>query len=196
MYFGAGVKMGKSELVNAIAAHLIQEHHLPVYCIKPEEALPKSYKMLASKVAGKIFHDPTIPFDHKAYDKAAEIIGDKAIFQDIYQFVDWDNLKEDIMYTVVNDGVQDVIIDPVTCLTNGLSASAANEHLQLMTAELSAMAKDMDFTAYIFCHLKAPDGTPHERGGEVLSTQFAGSRAMMRSCNYMIGLEGNKDPRS
>jgi hypothetical protein len=28
----------------------------------------------------------------------------------------------------------------------------------------------------------------------VLSAQFAGSRAMMRSCNYMIGLQGNKHP--
>ena len=57
------------------------------------------------------------------------------------------------------------------------------------------MAKDLNFTAYIFCHLKAPTtGQPHERGGQVLSTQFTGSRAMMRSCNYMIGMEGNKDP--
>jgi len=76
-----------------------------------------------------------------------------------------------------------------------MGASQANELLVSMTAELSAMAKDLDFTAYIFCHLKAPtQGEPHERGGSVLSTQFAGSRAMMRSCNYMIGLEGNKDP--
>ena len=28
----------------------------------------------------------------------------------------------------------------------------------------------------------------------MLSSQFAGSRAMMRSCNLMIGLQGNKSP--
>jgi len=27
-----------------------------------------------------------------------------------------------------------------------------------------------------------------------LSSQFAGSRAMARSCNLMLGLEGNRDP--
>ena len=27
-----------------------------------------------------------------------------------------------------------------------------------------------------------------------MSSQFAGSRAMARSCNYMLGLEGNRDP--
>jgi len=35
---------------------------------------------------------------------------------------------------------------------------------------------------------------PHEYGGDVMSAQFAGSRAMMRSCNLMLGLAGNKDP--
>ena len=43
--------------------------------------------------------------------------------------------------------------------------------------------------------MRNPDsGLPHERGGKVLSSQFAGSRAMARSCNYMFGLEGNRDP--
>ena len=35
---------------------------------------------------------------------------------------------------------------------------------------------------------------PHGRGGSISSPQFAGSRAMERSCHMMIGLEGNKDP--
>jgi twinkle protein len=186
--------MGKSELVNAIAAHIIKEHDKPVYMIKPEEALGKSYKLLLGKIAGRIFHDPNIPFDYDAFDQADELVGDKAMFQDIYQFGRWDDLKEDIMYAVVNDGVQDVFIDPITCFTNTMNSAEANEHLTRIAAELSAMAKDMDFTAYIFCHLKAPEGTPHEMGAPVFSNQFAGSRAMMRSCNYMIGLEGNKDP--
>lgn len=194
IYFGAGVKMGKSELVNAIAEHLITKHNRPVYMIKPEEALAKSYKMILGKVAGKIFHDPNIPFDYDAFDKADAQVGDKAMFQDIYQFGRWDDLKSDITYAVLNNDVKDVIIDPITCFTNTMNSAEANEHLTRVAAELSAMAKDLDFTAYIFCHLKAPDGVPHERGGPVLSTQFAGSRAMMRSCNYMIGLEGNKDP--
>lgn len=195
IYLGAGVKMGKSELVNAIATHLITVHNQRVYMAKPEEAMAKSYKMLVGKAAGRIFHDPNIDFDGKAWDLAEPLIGDGAIFCDAYQFVNWDQLKEDILYTVVNDGVQDVMIDPITCLTNQMSASEANEKLTGIAAEVSAMAKDHNFTAYLYCHLKSPlTGEPHERGGRVLSNQFAGSRAMMRSCNYMMGLRGNKDP--
>lgn len=194
LYFGAGVKMGKSELVNAIACHLITHHHKKVFLIKPEEAMPKSYKMLVGKAAGRVFHDPSVVFNQEAWDVAEPLIGDNAIFCDVYQFVSWDQLKEDIRYAVVHDGVQDVMIDPITCLTNQMGSAQANEELVRLTAELSAMAKDHDFTAYLFCHLKAPPDVPHERGGKILSTQFAGSRAMMRSCNYMMGLRGNKDP--
>jgi len=196
IYFGAGVKMGKSEFVNAIAAHLIQVHGKRVYMVKPEEAMAKSYKMLVGKIAGRIFHDPNIEFDHAAWEAAEPLVGDKAIFCDAYQFVNWEQLKADILYAVVHDGVEDVIIDPITCLTNQMGSGEANEELTGMAAEISAMAKDHNFTAYLFCHLKAPgnNGIPHERGGKVLSTQFAGSRAMMRSCNYMMGIQGNKDP--
>jgi len=195
IYFGAGVKMGKSELVNAIACHLITQHKKKVFLIKPEEAMPKSYKMLVGKAAGRIFHDPRVEFNQAAWEAAEPLIGDNAIFCDAYQFVSWDQLREDIRYAVVHDGVEDVMIDPITCLTNQMGSAEANEELVRLTAELSAMAKDHNFTAYLFCHLKAPgDGLPHERGGKILSTQFAGSRAMMRSCNYMMGLRGNKDP--
>jgi twinkle protein len=195
IYFGAGVKMGKSELVDTIAKQVIVDDDLPCLIVKPEQAMGRTYQNLVGKAAGKIFHDPAIEFDEEAFDKAEPLIGDKALIIDSYQFVGWDNLKEDIRYAAVAEDVKDIVIDPVTSFTAGMSASETNEFLNGFAAELAAMAKDLDFTSYIFCHLKAPDsGEPHERGGEVLSTQFAGSRAMMRSCNYMIGLQGNKDP--
>ena len=76
-----------------------------------------------------------------------------------------------------------------------MSASDVNMSLEKFSDEISKLSKDLGFTYYCFCHLKAPDyGPPHERGGKVLSHQFTGSRAMMRSCYYMWGLSRNKDP--
>jgi twinkle protein len=193
-YWGAGVKMGKSELVNDLAAHMIKAHGRKVLACKPEEAPGKSYKMLAGKMTGNIFHDPKVDFNFEAYDKAGAMIGDDAFFLDIYQFLGWDALQEDIIYMVESEGVKDVIIDPITCFTNGMDPSTINTFLQGLAAEAAALAKDLDILMHLFCHLNTPNGTPHERGGEVFSNQFAGSRGMMRSCNYMIGVEGNKDP--
>lgn len=193
-YLGAGVKMGKSEMVNAIGAHLMVEHNLPILMAKPEEANNKTVKLMAGKIAGRIFHDPNIPFDEDAYDAATAKIGDKLWLINLYQHLGWESLRNDVMVAAA-EGCKAVFIDPITNLTNGVVAGDANTMLQDIAQELAAMAKDLNIVVFIFCHLKAPlTGDPHERGGKVLSHQFAGSRAMMRSCNLMLGLEGNKDP--
>lgn len=193
IYIGAGQKQGKSEIVNTLAAHCIKEHGWKVFLCKPEESNNKTYKLVAGKLTGKFFHDPTKPFDEEAYDRAGEILQDKLFMLNLYQHMGWESLKTDIREAAL-DGCKAIIIDPITNLTNGMNAADANTKLQEIAQELAAMALDLNVVIFIFCHLRNPDGgPPHERGGEVLSSQFAGSRAMARSCNYMLGLEGNRD---
>ena len=214
IYIGAGVKMGKSELLNDIAAHFIKEHRVPVFMAKPEEENKKTYKLICGKIVGKKFHDPDVEFDKKAYDLAGESVKGKLWMVDLYQHLGWESLKKDIIMAA-NLGAKAVFIDPITNLTNGMNSADANTKLQEIAQEVSAMAMDLNIVIFLFCHLKAPEGNmskdqrekryakgdfvglgncPHEFGGDVLSSQFAGSRAMMRSCNLMIGMEGNKDP--
>jgi len=213
IYIGAGVKMGKSELLNDIAAHIIKEHNVPVFMAKPEESNLKTYKLICGKIAGKIFHDPDVEFDYDEYDAAGERVKDKTWMIDLYQHMGWQELKKDIVMAA-SLGCKAIFIDPITNLTNGMNSADANTTLQAIAQEASELAMDLQVVIFLFCHLKAPDGNlskdarekryskgeyvglgncPHEFGGDVLSSQFAGSRAMMRSCNLMIGLEGNKD---
>ena len=194
IYIGAGQKQGKSEIVNTLAAHFIKELGWPVLLAKPEESNKKSVKLVAGKLVGKIFHDPNVPFDEEAYDEACEVMRNKLFLINLYQHLGWETLKADIRAAAM-EGCKAVFIDPITNLTNGINAADANTKLQEIAQELSAMALDLNIVIFIFCHLRNPDaGPPHERGGEVLSSQFAGSRAMARSCNLMFGLEGNRDP--
>ncbi len=214
IYIGAGVKMGKSELANELGAHFIQEHGINIFMAKPEEENKKSYKLLASKISGAAFTDPDVPFDYEAFDRAFVSLNEKVVLVNLYQHLGWESLRQDIVYAVNHYGVKAVLIDPITNLTNGMTASEANEKLQAIAEDLAAMAKDLNIVVFIFVHLKAPDGyisreirqkkydkgiyyhlgaCSHELGGDVVSNQFAGSRAMMRSCNLMLGLEGNKD---
>lgn len=192
-YFGAGVKMGKSEVVDAITDHCIRVHGWKVFTAKPEQRNDITFKKVVGKAAGTIFHDPKIPFDYAKYDEWAPKIAPFICMVDLYQHLGWESLRADIRMAAAA-GAEGVIIDPITNLTVGLSAGEANVKLQEIAVELSTLAMDLDIAIFIFCHLKAPEGTPHEMGGKVLSNQFAGSRAMMRSCDFMIGLEGNKDP--
>ncbi len=215
IYLGAGVKMGKSEFLNEVATHFVTKHDINVFIAKPEEENKKSAKLLLNKVANRSFTDPDVTFDYDSYDKAAKIIANKIVAINLYQHLGWESLRQDILYAVHNHGVKAVFIDPITNLTNGMTAAEANEKLQTIAEDLAAMAKDLNIVIFVFVHLKAPEGyvsrdvrqkkydkgiyyhlgsCPHELGGDVLSSQFAGSRAMMRSCNLMLGLEGNKDP--
>lgn len=194
IYIGAGQKQGKSEVVNTLAAHFITQYGWKVFLVKPEESNKKTYKLVAGKISGKFFHDPTKAFDEDAYEEAGKKLEDKLYMLNLYQHVGWETLKGDIRAAAL-EGCKAIIIDPITNLTNGMEAAVANVKLQEIAQELSAMALDLNVVIFIFCHLRNPDsGPPHERGGEVLSSQFAGSRAMARSCNLMLGLEGNRDP--
>ena len=194
IYIGAGQKQGKSEVVNTLAAHFIKEHKWKVFLVKPEESNNKTYKLVAGKLVGKFFHDPNKPFDESAYDRAGDVLRGNLFMLNLYQHVDFNTLKGDIRQAAL-EGCQAIIIDPITNFTNGMNAADANTKLQEIAQELAAMALDLNVVIFIFCHLRNPEsGHPHERGGEVLSSQFAGSRAMARSCNLMLGLQGNRDP--
>jgi len=214
IYIGAGVKMGKSELLNDIAGHLIKEHGISVFMAKPEEENKKTYKLMCNKMVGKVFHDPDVEFDYEAYDKAGEMLKGKLMMVDLYQHMGWESLKKDIIMAAAL-GAKAIFIDPITNLTNGMNAADANTKLQDIAQDLAAMALDLNIVIFIFVHLKAPEGNiskeqrmkkyergeyvnlgncPHEMGGDIHSSQFAGSRAMMRSCHLMLGLAGNKDP--
>ncbi len=194
IYLGSGVKMGKTTMVSTLAAHYITEHNLNVFCVQPEEANVKTWKLIVGKVAKRVFTDPNIPFDYDAYDKAAPFVGEKLLMLNIYQELTWNDLRVDILDAIDKD-CEAIFIDPITNLTAGIEAAKANIILQELAVQVSILAKDLNITVFLFCHLKAPEsGPPHERGGKIFSNQFAGSRAMMRSCNLMLGLEGNKDP--
>lgn len=214
VYLGAGTKIGKTTIKNALGAHFIANNNATVFMAAPEEPNVMTYKLMANQLTGKIFHDPTILFDNEAYEYAGSILRGKLMMLNLYQYLGWESLKQDIR-EAVEKGAKAVFIDPVTSLSNGVNSGDANTLLQTFAQELAAMAADMQFAAFIFCHLKAPEGQiaedkrnafykqqqyidlgncSHEMGGSVYSSQFAGSRAMQRSCHLMLALLGNKDP--
>lgn len=213
IYIGGPVKSGKGELRNEIAANLIRNNH-KIFLVSPEESNKKSYKLLAGKISSRIFHDPKITFDYEAYDRAGDILDDKLAILDVYQDVSWESVKNNIIQ-MAEWGAEAVFLDPITNFTDHLNAAEANIELQKIAQESATLAKDLNIVNFLFCHLKAPDGAisadqrakayenekywdlgncPHELGGSIYSSQFAGSRAMMRKAHLMIGLECNKDP--
>lgn len=223
-YFGAGVKMGKSVIVDTLSEHIIKTEKnklgnpQKIALFKFEEQPDETIKKIAGKFYRKDFSNPekiifidnngdevdiwgnrivdnSSFYRHEDLIKAVDSVGDSVILYNNYGRCNWDELKGAIRHAVLVEHVEDIVIDPITRLTAGMSASEANTELERFADEISKMSQDLGFTYYCFCHLKAPDnGKPHELGGQVYSSQFRGSRAMMQACHAMWGLQGNKDP--
>lgn len=213
IYIGAAPKSGKGEVRDEIAAHFMREHNIKIIMASFEAPKVKTYKMLAGKLASRFFHDPKKGFDSDAFDEAGEILKNNLAMVDIYQRPEWSQLKDDII-AAAEWGAKAAFIDPITNFTNGMDPGAANTFLQGMAQEVSELSMQLGIVTFLFCHLKASDGQisqearaakyakgiyldlgncAHGMGGTLYSDQFAGSRAMARSCNLMIGLSRNKD---
>lgn len=223
IYFGAGVKMGKSVIADTLTEHIISNetnkmgNPQKVAMFKFEEQPDETLKKVAGKfyrksfdnpekiifigkegeeldIWGDVIKDKSSYFTQEELIQAIDSIGDQVIMYNNYGRCNWDELKGAIRHAVLVEHVEDVFIDPITRLTAGMTSAEANTELERFADEISKMSQDLGFTYYCFCHLKAPEGKPHELGAKVFSSQFRGSRSMMQACHYMMGLEGNKDP--
>lgn len=193
IYFGAGVKVGKSEAVNQIAHHVTQVEKGKIALFKLEEKPAMTVRKIAGKIMHKQFHIPDGDFTQEELIAGVNKVRGGVVLYDSYGMTSWDKLKSAIRHAVVVEGCQDIVIDPLTRLTTGMDSATANTELERIADEISKMAKDLGFFYMFFCHLKAPQkGKPHEEGGKVHSNQFTGSRAMMRACYYMVGIERDK----
>lgn len=201
IYVGAGVKVGKSEWLNQMVHHIIANEQSTPMLIKFEEDPSMTVRRVAGKIKHKQFHIPDGDFTPEELQEGVQAIEDKIIMFDVHQSEMSPDMKlQDVImpairHAVVEYGVQDVFIDPITDLTNGLSPTETEQELRRFSKAIHAMANDIGFYYYCFCHLKAPEtGKPHEEGGKVHSNQFRGSRAMMEKTPYMLGIQRNKDP--
>jgi twinkle protein len=193
-YFGAGPKMGKSELVNELLKKDKQLGLKPLFC-KFEEPIRHSLRVLSGKEMNAMFHIPERNYTRSLRKEGFDAINGDMVCMILENVPRWDDIKLDIRYAVTVLGCKSVYIDPYTSLTEGMSAGDANTEIARISREMYQMTKDLGFMMFCFCHLNNPKSGPsHQYGGKVQSDQFTGSRSAVRASHYVFGLEGNKDP--
>jgi len=147
----------------------------------------------------KNFSVPEGPYTQEELIEGVEKIEDKVIMFNAYMSGEaqatsmWDRLKPVIRHAVLVEGVEDVFIDPITQLTDGMTASDTDVELRRFSNELSGLARELGFFYYCFAHLKAPEGNKgHEDGAPVRVAQFRGSRAMIEKTKLALGIVRNQ----
>jgi twinkle protein len=193
MYVGAGVKIGKSEFINELIAFDLQRGK-KIGILKYEEKPWNTVKRVAGKIDKTFYHKPDLPYNDKDLERTALTFQGNLLMYPAFGPAVWDSTRDFIRYAALS-GCKTIVVDPITKLTNHLTSSETETELRKISDELACMAQDLGFFYIVTCHLKAPlAGAVHERGGKVQSSQFRGSRSMMESCFYMLGIERNKDP--
>lgn len=190
IYIGAPEKSGKSTLVNLLAAHLMKEHNEPVFCVKPEEDEIGTLRRMAGTLTNTIMYDPKKKFDISKVDEAKSILKNKLYVLERSQTPSWIEVRQLIREAALVRGVKYFFIDPITNFSTGMSSSERDSFLHQMCREVAEDCKSLGITTFLFCHLKTVrEGTPWEKGRVAVADDFAGSRAMVQSCDIAIALQ-------
>lgn len=200
IYVGAGVKVGKTEFLSQMVDHIIYTEDSPVFLAKFEQSGGQTLKAIAGKHDSVNYGNPDNVGTKFTQDDLRESI--TSLNDKVYMFNAgfssagegdlWERIKSVLHYMVIDKGVKDIFIDPITQLTDGMTASDTETYLRKFSNEIQALSQELGFFYYIFCHLKSPSqSTPHEEGGRVKSAQFRGSRAMQEKTKFMLGIERN-----
>ena len=190
---GAGPGAGKTVLAQQIIRHLIREHGAKVGIIDCENIAKQTLKKVIGSAMGQQIHLPDCVYDIEEARSIGQSFHNKLfIYNHAGNFKGWQDIVNAVRY-YYQHGVQYFFIDPISALTTHLSASEANEFLNMAMADMMALVQELDISFYHINHLNnSSSDKDHGEGARVRAGQFAGSRAMWRFSHNLIGLERNQ----
>jgi twinkle protein len=189
--FGAGTGIGKTDWFTQSIAYDVLHLGLGVGVLYLEQPNVETLRRIAGKVDGKIMH---VPGKATREERRAAIAKLKATgrlhFYDSFGCTQWEVVKAKIRYMAVGLGCKSIYLDHLTALVAG--EEDERKALDLIMAELAALALELKIMLHFISHLTRPkDGPPHEEGGRVKQAQFRGSNAIGMWAHFMFGLERN-----
>ncbi len=191
---GAAPKIGKTEHQHQMIKHMTEVHGEVVGVMSLEENPVKTLKKVAGKYAGKQFTKPpqignyTLEEMRSAYD----LLDGKIEFYSSEGVRDAEEVLKTVRYWA-SKGIWFFIIDPLTALVAEHSSGEANDILNSFMSKAASMAMELDITFFLYSHVNpVKNGKPHDQGGDVLSSQFTGSRAMEKWAHYGWGIQRDR----
>lgn len=196
---GAAPKIGKTEHQHQLTKHLTEAHNEVIGMMSLEENPTKTLKKIAGKYAKKQFTKPPEVGNYTQQDlrDAMDLLRGKIEFYSTDGVRDYEEILSVSRYWA-SKGILKQIIDPLTAIVAEYSSSQANDILNSFMSKAASMAMELGITYFMYSHVNpVKSGIPHDQGGDVLSSQFTGSRAMEKWAHYGWGIQRNrteKDP--
>jgi len=192
---GAAPKIGKTEHQHQLIKHMTEVHGEKPGVMSLEENPVKTTKKVAGKYMNRQFTKPkaVAGWTTEELVQGLEMIDGKIEFYSSEGVRDYEEILNTVRYWAAS-GMWFFILDPLTALVAEHDSSTANDILNDFMSKAASMAMELNITFFMYSHVNpAKTGTPHDQGGEVLSSQFTGSRAMEKWAHYGWGISRNRN---
>lgn len=185
---GAGVSVGKTDFImQQIAFDLKEGRQVATFML--EQSKVETLLRIAGKIDGIHYHLPDVEYDKAKLAETVTSLNNLHIY-DNFGRIDWQTIKQKIRSACHSFGCKLFYIDNLTALN--AHADDERRNLDGLMEEVASLAKELDIWILLVSHLNPPKkGASHEAGGIVEQSQFTGSRAIMRWCSFMLGIERN-----
>lgn len=189
----AGSGTAKSTFARMIAHHLQKTTDSNIGMIFLEESVKKTAMQIMSLEIGQQLHLPETECSdddmRRAYDNTLGT--GKYYFFDDFASQDFDSICESIMYMARAANCKYIFLDHLSMLVSGGEYGDERKALDAICTKLRSMVQQLDITLFAVTHLKRPQGTPHEEGGQTSIAQLRGSAGIAQLSDIVIGFERN-----
>lgn len=189
----AGSGVAKSTFARAFMYHILSTTDENVAGMFLEESIRKTGLSLMSFDAKKLLHLPDHNADENELRQAFEnTLGTGRVFLfDSFGSNDVDDICENITYFAKAANCKYIFLDHISILVSGNSHGDERRALDEISTKLRTLVQELDVTLFMVCHLKRPEGKPHECGAETNLGQLRGSAGIGQLSDIVIGIERN-----
>lgn len=204
--YGAGSGCGKTEVLRTVVQDLVESHGHAVGVMSTEDPyvkvarsflgkwIDKRIELPATRDKGEDGYRKLFDYTEQQANDVIDYVGSKNLlyFADMTDSRSIETVMEQIeeFYTM---GVKHIVIDNLTGIevTNG--AGSEREGIDEVLKTLGLYKDSKPITIHLVSHLRTVGmgRVAHEDGGEVLLSDFRGSRSIGFWANYAIGIRRN-----
>lgn len=191
---------GKTTLARQAAEHNIIQHDWGIFTAFMEETPQETLLRMAGLHDGLPYWESSFRkdprFDENKFQATCrkmlqnmEIWDRKQQGEDPYET--WEGIKT--ILRQIGPDIDMFVLDNLTILSEGISASEKNDFLGKLYADQVKLAEQYQFAIMDLSHLNpvAKGQRPHEDGGRIKKSDLTGSRAAVKYSHFVLGFERN-----